>query len=74
MAKVDNETWIRTVYMAATPAQRVILREAIEQVLATGKDFDEVTMARFRRRLGRPAPALRAALDDLAYRQAVERQ
>jgi hypothetical protein len=66
------EEWLRTFYMAATPNQRTILREIVEQ-LVDCKEIDEVSFARFRRRFGKCSPELRAALDDLEYTQAVER-
>jgi hypothetical protein len=68
----EAEEWIRTIYWGATPDQRVVLRQVLEQLFA-GKEFDEVSIARFRRRFGRRLPELQASLDALKYRQAVER-
>jgi hypothetical protein len=72
MSRAEEDEWLLTFYAAATPAQRAILREVLERVGA-GEGVDEVSIARFRRRFGKPGPQLRAALDALAYRQAAER-
>ena len=65
----ELDEWLRTFYAAATPAQRTILREILEQ-LRDGKGVDEVSVAR---RFGKPSPQLLAALDALEYQQAVDR-
>jgi len=67
------EQWLRTFYAAATPAQRTVLREILEQ-LGDGKEMDEVSVARLRKRFGKPSAQLRAAIDELSYEQAVERR
>jgi DNA-binding GntR family transcriptional regulator len=76
MAKDDEYMLFRTACMAATRAQRAAIRKMLEQLeqLPAGKDFDEVSVARFRKNFGKPTPGFLAAMAALAHRQAVERQ
>ena len=73
MSRAEQDEWLHTVYAAATPTQRTILREIVEQVVS-GKRIDELSGARFRARFGKPSPQLLSALDALEYRRAIERQ
>ena len=74
MSRAEQDEWLHTLYTAATPAQRTILREIVAQVVS-GKGIDELSVARFRARFGKPSPQLLAALDTLIlYRQAIERE
>jgi ribosomal protein S24E len=73
ISRTEQDEWLRTFYEAATPAQRAVLRDILEQ-LGNAKEMDEVSIARLRKRFGKPSAQLRAALDALSYRQAVERR
>jgi len=72
ISRAEQDEWFVTFYTAATPAQRTILREFMERIV-NGEGTDEVSVARFRKRFGKPSAQLLAALDAVEYRQAVER-
>ena len=42
MSRAEQDEWLHTVYAAATPTQRTILREIVEQVVS-GKRIDELS-------------------------------
>ena len=74
MSRAKQDEWLRPIYTAATPAQRIILREVVAQVVS-GKGIDELSVARLRARFGKSSPQLLAALDTLMlYTQAIERE
>ena len=73
MSPTEVDAWFRTFYAAAEPYQRTIMREVIEQLLDC-HTVDEVSLALFKRRFGKPSPQLAAALDELEYEQAARRQ
>ena len=74
ISRAGQDEWLHTVYAAATPTQRTILREIVAQAVS-GKGIDELSVAQFRARFGKPSPQLLAALDTLMlYTQAIERE